>query len=133
MALISSKQIQQPVEFTGSYTGSFFGTFTGTVNGGGGGGGGGGYYIGSGSITASVGQSNNIFLITSSSTEYTSITPTTTTISNDIFIISNKNNIATFKISQSIVYFATQSQLPINPTTVGGIYFTSSSIYVGLE
>jgi hypothetical protein len=133
MALISSKQIQQPVEFTGSYTGSFFGTFTGTVNGSGGGGGGGGYYIGSGSITASVGQDNSIFLITSSSIQYAKITETTTTITNDIFIVSNKNNIPTFKISESIVYFPTQSLPPTNNTTAGGIYFTSSSFYVGLE
>lgn len=130
MALISSKQIQQPVEFTGSYTGSFFGTFTGTVNGSSGGG---GYYIGSGSITASVGQENSIFLITSSSVQYTKITETTTTITNDIFIVSNKNNNPTFRISESIAYFATQSLPPTNPTTAGGIYFTSSSFYVGLE
>ena len=40
----------------------------------------------------------------------------------------------TFTISQSIVYYATQSAPLSNSTALaGGIYFTSSSIYVGLE
>lgn len=132
MALISSKQILQPVEFTGSYTGSFFGTFTGIVNGSGGGGGG-GSFIATGSVTASVDTTGNIFLIKSGSTNFATITTTTTTLSNDIFIINNKNNISLFKISESIAYFNTQSTNPINPTIAGGIYFTSSSFYVGLE
>jgi hypothetical protein len=132
MALISSKQILQPVELTGSYTGSFFGTFTGIVNGTGGGGGG-GSFIATGSVTASVDVSGNIFLIKSGSSQYATITNNTTTLINDIFIISNKNNIPLFKISESIAYFNTQSTAPVKPTTAGGIYFTSSSFYVGLE
>jgi hypothetical protein len=131
MALISSKQILQPVELTGSYTGSFFGTFTGIVNGTGGGGG--GSFIATGSVTASVDIGGNIFLIKSGSLQYATITNNTTTLINDIFIISNKNNTPLFKISQSIAYFNTQSTAPVNPTTAGGIYFTSSSFYVGLE
>jgi len=53
---------------------------------------------------------------------------------NDIFIIKNfaSNNILT--VSQSgVVVLATQSAELTNTAPVGGIYFTSSSFFVGLE
>ena len=53
---------------------------------------------------------------------------------NDIFIIKNfaGNNILT--VSQSgVVVLATQSAELSNPAPYGGIYFTSSSLWVGLD
>lgn len=53
---------------------------------------------------------------------------------NDIFIIKNfaEQNILT--ISQSgVVVLATQSIELTNPAPVGAIYFTSASMFVGLE
>lgn len=53
---------------------------------------------------------------------------------NDIFLIKNfaGNNILT--VSQSgVVVFATQSSILTGPAPVGAIYFTSSSLFVGLE
>lgn len=53
---------------------------------------------------------------------------------NDIFIIKNfsGNNILT--VSQSgIVILATQSVELTSSAPVGGIYFTSSSLFIGLE
>jgi hypothetical protein len=67
------------------------------------------YRIISGSITAQVDTTNNIFLIKNAST-----------------------NILT--VSQSgVVIFATQSNELSGLAPVGGIYFTSSSFFVGLE
>ena len=53
---------------------------------------------------------------------------------NDIFIIKNfaGNNILT--VSQSgVVVLATQSVELTSPAPVGGIYFTSSSLFIGLD
>jgi hypothetical protein len=67
------------------------------------------YRIISGSITAQVDPGSNIFLIKNANT-----------------------NILT--VSQSgVVVFATQSTELTNPAPIGGIYFTSSSFFVGLE
>ena len=126
MALINSKQIQYPL--SGSFSGSFSGDGSGltnlTVS---------GERIASGSVTASVSPIGNLFLIKSASTELMSITSTVTTITNDVFLVKNNNNQSTFKVSESIVYFVTQSVPLTDPTVAGGIYFTSSSFYVGLE
>lgn len=126
MALINSSQIQYPL--SGSFSGSFFGDGSGltnlTVS---------GERIASGSVTASVSPIGNLFLIKSASAELMSITSTITTITNDVFLVKNNNNQPTFKISESIVYFATQSAPLTGPTIAGSIYFTSSSFYVGLE
>jgi hypothetical protein len=54
-------------------------------------------------------------------------------IGSTIFLITN-NNIPVFTVSQSgVVILATQSINPIYPAPNGGIYFTSSSLYVGLD
>jgi len=67
------------------------------------------YRIVSGSITAQVDTSNNIFLIKNAGT-----------------------NVLT--VSQSgVVVLATQSAELTDTAPVGGIYFTSSSFFVGLE
>ena len=135
MALITSKQIEYPL------TGSFIDDGTGLTaisassivglqdyidnsnN------------ISTGSVTASVSLTGDIFLIRSGSNTFFSINENSnTTLSSNLFIIKNYNtgeNILT--VSQSIVQFATQSANPTGSTQVGTIWFTSSSLYVGLE
>jgi hypothetical protein len=67
------------------------------------------FRIATGSISASVDTGNNIFLIT-------------------------QNNLPIFSISQSgVIILATQSIELTESAPNGGIYFTSSSLYVGLE
>lgn len=126
MALITSKQIQYPL--SGSFSGSFFGDGSGltnlSVS---------GDKISSGSVTASVSPIGNLFLVKSASIEFMSVTSNTTTITNNVFLIKNNSNQTTFKVSESIVYFATQSAPLTGSTLAGSIYFTSSSFYVGLE
>ena len=128
MALIQSSQIQYPL--SGSFSGSFYGDGSGLTNLTGLN----SFQIASGSVSASVNISGNIFLIKSSSVNFLTITSNTTTLQNDLFLIKNSSGQTTFTVSQSIVYYATQSA-PLSNATVlaGGIYFTSSSFYVGLE
>ena len=91
-------------------------------------------FIATGSVTASVNIADDIFLIKSSSVNFIRVTNNTTTIQNDIFLIKDLSNRTVFTISQSIVYFPTQSAVLSNAVaSAGGIYFTSSSFYVGLE
>ena len=53
---------------------------------------------------------------------------------NDIFIIKNFNNEPILTVSQSgVIVFATQSIEITSPAPYGGIYFTSSSFFVGLD
>lgn len=53
---------------------------------------------------------------------------------NDIFIIKNFNNEPILTISQSnVIVLATQSVELSNPAPYGGIYFTSSSLWIGLD
>jgi hypothetical protein len=126
MALITSKQIQYPL--SGSFSGSFNGDGSGLTNlsis---------GNRISSGSVTASVSPIGDIFLVKSASAEFLKVTSTTTTITNDVFLVKNNANQTTFAVSESIVYFATQSTILTSSTIAGGVYFTSSSFYVGLE
>jgi hypothetical protein len=126
MALINSSQIQYPL--SGSFSGSFFGDGSGLTNLSVG-----GDKIASGSVTASVSPIGNLFLVKSASIEFMSVTSDTTTITNNVFLIKNNSNQTTFKVSESIVYFATQSAPLTGSTVAGSIYFTSSSFYVGLE
>ena len=126
MALITSKQIQYPL--SGSFSGSFNGDGSGLTNlsis---------GNRISSGSVTASVSPIGDIFLVKSASAEFLKVTSNTTTITNNVFLIKNNANQTTFAVSESIVYFATQSNVLTSSTTAGGMYFTSSSFYVGLD
>ena len=56
------------------------------------------------------------------------------TLSSDVFIVENySTQKPVITVSQSIVQFATQSYDPTGSTQVGSIWFTSSSVYVGLE
>jgi len=53
---------------------------------------------------------------------------------NNIFIIKNFNDQPILTVSQSgVITIATQSIELTTPAPVGGIYFTSSSFWVGLE
>ena len=134
MALINSKQLEYPL--TGSFIDDGSGktaisasSIVGLLNFGD------ISQIATGSVTASVGLNNNIFLIKSGSNTFFNINENSnTTISSNLFIIKNfstGNNI--FSVSQSIVQFATQSSIPTGTTNAGSIWFTSSSLYVGLE
>ena len=92
------------------------------------------YSIQIGSVSAEVSIGTNLFLIKSASTDLFSITNNTTTINSDVFLIKNLTNQTIFKVSESIMYLPTQSaELSNSTAVVGGIYFTSSSFFVGLE
>ena len=55
-------------------------------------------------------------------------------LSSDVFIVENySTQKPVITVSQSIVQFATQSYDPTGSTQVGSIWFTSSSVYVGLD
>jgi len=89
-----------------------------------------------GSITASVNVNpNNLFLIKSGSDIYFNISSSSnTTINSDLFIIKNfTNQQPVLTVSQSIVQFATQSSNPTDTAPNGGIWFTSTNMYVGLD
>lgn len=52
----------------------------------------------------------------------------------NIFLIKNANNRNVLTVSQSgVVVLATQSIELTSAAPVGGIYFTSSSLFIGLE
>lgn len=102
-------------------------TFTSTFN-----------SITTGSIEASVNVGSNLFLIKSASTNFVTVNNTgAVTLQNDSstpLSINNTTNRSVFYVSQSgMMVLATSS---INLTTAapnGGIYFTSSSLFVGLD
>lgn len=92
--------------------------------------------IATGSITASVSNDpSNLFLIKSGSTQYLNISSSSnTTLSSNLFIIKNfTTQQPVLTVSQSIVQIATQSFNPSGTTDAGSIWFTSSSMYIGLE
>jgi hypothetical protein len=94
------------------------------------------FQITSGDVSASVSiDPNNLFLIKSGSATFVNIeNNSNTTIYSDLFIVKNfTSQQPVMTVSQSIVQFATHSSDPVEPTQAGGIYFTSSSFYVGLE
>jgi len=123
--------------YSGSFSGSFFGNGAGITNisassvvglsl----------FSIATGSITASVNVTpSNLFLIKSGSTEYLNISSSSnTTLSSNLFIIKNfTTQQPVLTVSQSIVQIATQSFDPSGTTNAGSIWFTSSSMYIGLE
>lgn len=95
-------------------------------------------YIAKGTVTASVNTAADIFLIQSSSNNLLSVTGTgQTTISgsaSELFIIKGAYNNPVLTVSQSgVIVFATQSVELTSPAPNGGLYFTSSSFYVGLD
>ena len=103
-----------------------------------GGTGGSGFSITSGSVTASVDLTNSIFLIQSGTFTPFSVSNLGSTVisgsATDLFLIKNINNQNILRVSQSgIVIFATQSATLSGTAPNGGIYFTSTSFYVGLD
>lgn len=95
-------------------------------------------YIATGSVTASVDVTSNIFLVRSASNSLFSITSTgQTTISGsaaDLFIVKGAYNNPIFTVSQSgVVIFATQSVELTTDAPYGGMYFTAASFFVGLD
>ncbi len=134
MALINSKQLEYPL--TGSFIDDGSGltaisasSIVGLVNFGN------VSQIATGSVSASVNLTGDIFLIKSGSNTFFTINQNSnTTINSNLFIIKNfstGNNV--LSVSQSVVQFATQSLDPSGTTQAGTIWFTSSSLYIGLE
>ena len=92
----------------------------------------------SGSVTASVDITGNIFLIKSGNLDLMSISNTgTTTLSgsaNSLFLIKGANNQTVFEVSQSgVAVLATQSLTPTGTAPNGGLAFTSTDFFVGLD
>jgi hypothetical protein len=96
-------------------------------------------FIATGSISASVNIGTNIFFVNSGNQTFLNLTNqgsfTVASSAQNVFLIKNvTTNAAILTVSQSgIVKFATQSINPIGSTTAGSIYFTSSSLFIGLE
>jgi len=92
--------------------------------------------IATGNITASVSQDpNNLFLIKSGSTTYLNVSSSgNAELYSSLFIIKDfTTQQPVLTVSQSIVQFATQSSTPTGTAPNGGIWFTSASMYVGLD
>ena len=123
---------------TGSYsiTGSFTGSFTG--DGSGLTGIDAGSRISFASVTASVEDAQDIFLISSASIELFKLSSSgAVTIQNnaaDVFLIKNLNSDNILTVSQSgVITIATSSVELTGVAPNGGIYFTSASFFVGLD
>jgi len=93
------------------------------------------FQITTGSITASVGLGNDLFLIKSGSTTYFNISSSgDTTINTNKFVVRNlTTQQPVLTVSQSVVQFATQSADPVGSADIGGILFTSTAMYIGLN
>jgi hypothetical protein len=96
------------------------------------------YAIVTGSITASVDVGNDIFLVKSGSYTPFSISNTgAVTISGsapNLLTVKNANNINVLAVSQSGVVILATSSIELTGTAPnGGIYFTSSSLFIGLD
>jgi len=94
------------------------------------------FRIATGSVSASVNVTpESLFLINSGFTQYFNISSSgDTDIYSNLFIVRNfitKEPVLT--VSQSIVQIATQSFDPLGNTLAGSIWFTSASMFVGLE
>ena len=103
-----------------------------------GGSGGVGFAITTGSVTASVDLTGDIFLIKSGSFTLFNVSNTgTVTVSgsaSNLFLIKSANNTNLLIVSQSgVVTLATSSFTLTGTAPNGGIYFTSSSFYVGID
>ena len=125
-----------------SFYGDLFGTSSYAITASyalnGSGGGGLTYAIVTGSITASVDVGNTIFFVKSGSYTPFSIGSTGAVIisgsASNLLTIKNANNINVLAVSQSgVVVLATSSVILSGIAPNGGIYFTSSSLYIGLD
>ena len=129
MALIKPEQLRSSLyQISGSFSGSFQGdgsNLTGIPR------------ISFNNVTASVDSPTDIFLITSSSQEIFKIdnSGSLSFTSNAItpFLIQNFNQEEIIKIEDKVLILNTQSIELQNPAPNGGMYFTSSSFFVGLD
>ena len=96
------------------------------------------YFMATGSVTASVNVPGDIFIIkpgsykpfTVSSTGLTTISGSAT----NLFLINNASNQPVLTVSQSGVLTLTTSSVVLTGTAPNGaIYFTSNSLFVGLD
>tara|TARA_R110000822_G_scaffold137378_1_gene274845 strand:+ start:313 stop:744 length:432 start_codon:yes stop_codon:yes gene_type:complete len=120
------------LQVTGTVSGSFIGDGSGLT------GIGAGSRISFASVTASVEDSQDIFLISSASIELFKLSSSgAVTLQNnatDVFLIKNLNNDNILAVSQSgVITIATSSVELTGAAPNGGIYFTSSSFFVGLS
>jgi hypothetical protein len=91
-----------------------------------------------GSVTASVNLSNNIFLIKSGSSTLFSLdnngTATISGSASNLFLIKNASNKTVLAVSQSgVIVLSTQSAQPTGTAPNGGIYFTSTALFIGVD
>jgi hypothetical protein len=96
-----------------------------------------------GSVTASVNSDSTIFLINSGSSEFFTINNqgsiTISSSAPDIFLIKNQTGESVLSIGQNEVFIngalilITQSAELTGSAPNGGIYFTSSSFFIGLD
>ena len=135
MALIKPEQLR-----SGSYqiTGSLFGTASFALTASYALNVGDSFRILTGSVIASTNVGPTIFSIASGSLTFLTVdNQGKTTISgsaSDIFLVKNANNTPVLTVSQSgVIVLSTQSIELSNPAPNGGIYFTSSSFFVGLD
>jgi hypothetical protein len=94
------------------------------------------FSISTGSVKASVNiDTASIFLIQSASLPFLNIASNSdTTVYSDLFIIKGfTSQQPVLTVSGSIVNIATHSIAPAGITAAGNIYFTSNSMYIGLE
>jgi hypothetical protein len=96
------------------------------------------FRIVSGSVSASVNVTGDIFFVRSGSINLLSVSSTgTTTVSgsaNDLFFVKGIANKTILTVSQSgVVVFATQSVTPSGTAPNGGLTFTSTDFFVGLD
>ena len=126
MSILQVKQLTSPLNITGSLFGTASYASSAAPN----------YLITTGSVEARVNvDPSSIFLIKSGSTTYFNIASNgDMTQYSDVFVIKNlTSQQPVLSISQSIVQFATHSLAPQDPTQAGTVWFTSSSMYIGLE
>ena len=95
-------------------------------------------FMATGSVTASVDVSGDIFIIRSASYNPFTVSGTgLTTISGsaaNLFLIKNASNQAVLTVSQSGVLILATSSVELTGTAPNGaIYFTSNSLFVGLD
>lgn len=132
MAIIKPKQLSSEFyTISGSFSGSFHGDGSDLTN----------VPLGNKIITGSISAEVNIddiFLVKSGSTEYFKIDSSgSTTVQNDaptLFLIKDSNNVEMLKVDNNkVITLATHSTYLTSSAPNGGIYFTSSSFFVGLD
>lgn len=132
MAIIKPKQLSSEFyTISGSFSGSFHGDGSDLTN----------VSLGNKIITGSISAEVNIddiFLVKSGSTEFLKIDNLgSTTIQNNaptLFLIKDSNNVEMLKVDNNkVITLATHSTYLTSSAPNGGIYFTSSSFFVGLD